>query len=72
MKRRAVYRNCLIVAFVISFATLIIMFYYYVDKQVPNSINLFIHDQEEFDFALPIEAEADESEPYQSEIPSGG
>ena len=60
MKRRAVYRNCLIVAFVISFATLICMFYYYVDRQVPNSINLFVNDQEEFDFALPIRAELDE------------
>ena len=60
MKRRAVYRYCLIVAFVISFATLIWMFYHYVDRQVPNNINLFVNDQEEFDFALPIAAEVDD------------
>ena len=59
MKRRAVYRNCLIVAFVISFAALICMFYFFVDKQVPDNINLFIHDKEKFDFALPIAAEAE-------------
>lgn len=60
MKRRAVYRYCLIVAFVISFSTLIVMYYNYVDKQVPNSINLFVNDPAEFDFALPIEAKLDE------------
>ncbi len=60
MKRRAVYRYCLIIAFVISFIALIFMFYRYVDKQVPNDINLFVNNPEEFDFSLPIKAELDE------------
>ncbi len=60
MKRRAVYRYCLMIAFVISFIALIFMFYRYVDKQVPDDINLFVNNQEEFDFSLPIKAELDE------------
>lgn len=60
MRRRAVYRYCLIAAFLISFVTLIFMLYDYIDKQVPNNINLYINDQAEFDFSLPIKAEMEE------------
>ncbi len=60
MRRKAVYRTCLIVAFIISFITLICTFYVFVDKQVPNNINLFINDEAEFDFALPIKAEVED------------
>lgn len=57
MKRRVVYRACLIIAFMISLSGLVYFFYSYIDKQIPNIIHLIVNEKEEFDFSLPIEAE---------------
>ena len=57
MKRRVVYRACLIIAFMISLSGLVYFFYSYIDKQIPNIIHLIVNEKEEFDFSLPIEAD---------------
>lgn len=57
MKRRVVYRICLIIAFMISLSSLVYVFYSYVDKQIPNIIHLIVNQREAFDFSLPVKGE---------------
>lgn len=57
MKRRDVYKSCLILALLLCFCGLLYTSYAYVDSQVPNIIHLVVGEKEKFDFNLPIEAD---------------
>ncbi|MDO5520984.1 MAG: SpoIVB peptidase [bacterium] len=57
MKRKVVYKSCLIFAFVLCFCGLVYVSYSYIDNQVPNIIHLVVGEEEQFDFSLPIEAD---------------
>ena len=57
MKRRVVYRTCLIVMFLASITGIIILGYYNIDSRIPNCIHLLLNQEEKFDFSLPVQAE---------------
>lgn len=57
MKRKVIYKTCLVVLLMISVSGLLFLSFSYVDNQIPNNIHLVINEKEEFDFSLPIEAE---------------
>ncbi len=57
MKRRIIYRLCLIIALMCSLFGLIVLLYIRLDKQIPDQIHILLGKQEHFDFSLPFEAD---------------
>lgn len=57
MKRRIVYRNLLIVFFVLGLAGIVYFSYRYMDSQIPDNIHILKGTRQSFDFAFPVEAE---------------